>query len=221
MKKLLLIALGAFLLIGCRSSQPKEEVKDDSKEEEKKEDVNMETNPVATIVFKDLGEMKFELMVNEAPQSVFNFTELANSGFYDGLTMHRVIKDFVAQGGDPQGTGTGGPGHSIKGEFKGNGVDNKTGHSLGAIAFARSQHPDSAGSQFYIVLSEFAQNQRDYMDNDYAAFGVLLEGQDVLEKINTDYATQDQSGVPLQDLIIESVTVDTKGQELPAPEKLK
>lgn len=215
MRKLMVSLLMALLLVGCSVN-----TKTDT-ETEKREGDNIMINPVATITFKDLGDMTFELQVNEAPQSVFNFTSLANSGFYDGLTMHRIIKDFVAQGGDPQGTGTGGPGYSIKGEFTGNRVENNTGHSLGALAFARSQVRDSAGSQFYIVLTSFDKRMRDYMDNDYAAFGLLLEGEDVLNTINNEYATTSQDGTPLKELIVEKVVVDTKGQDLPEPEKLK
>lgn len=207
MKKLIsFVLLASFVLIGCSN---------------KKEEEVVDKNPVATIEFENLGVMKFELMVDQAPQSVYNFIALANEGYYDGLSMHRIIKDFVAQGGDPQGTGIGGPGYSIKGEFISNNVENRTGHELGAIAFARSQNPDSAGSQFYIVLSEYDENTRKFMDNDYAAFGHLIEGQDILEKINSEYATTSQDGKPEKDLTIKTVTVDTFDKEYPAPDKIK
>ena len=187
-------------------------------QENKEENEIMYKNPIATIKFKDVGEMKFELKVMDAPQSVYNFTELANKGFYDGLLMHRIIRDFVAQGGDPLGTGTGGPGYSIKGEFTNNRVDNPTQHDKGAIAFARSMARDSAGSQFYIVTGNYDANNMARMNADYAAFGNLLEGEDVLDLINNEYASQD--GNPAKVLIVESITVDTLGQDLPSPDKI-
>lgn len=211
MKKIIYVLLiASLILVGCGQ-----------KAKEQEEDDGMYKNPIATIKFQGLGEMKFELQINEAPQSVFNFVELANEGYYDGLTMHRIIQNFVAQGGDPTGTGTGGPGYSIKGEFLGNDVENRTGHELGSIAFARSQMPDSAGSQFYIVLTEFDERMRSYMDTDYAAFGHMIEGQEVLEEINNNHATTADNGIPVKELIIESVSVDTLDQQLPSPEKLK
>ena len=178
----------------------------------------MYKNPIATIKLKDVGEMKYKLKVMDAPQSVYNFTELANKGFYDGLLMHRIIRDFVAQGGDPLGTGTGGPGYSIKGEFTNNRVENPTQHDKGAIAFARSMARDSAGSQFYIVTGNYDANNMARMNADYAAFGNLLEGEDVLDLINNEYASQD--GNPAKVLIVESITVDTLGQDLPSPDKI-
>lgn len=214
MKKVIsILLLASLVLIGCSGN--KENVKDETGN---KEEGSME-NPIATIVFKDLGEMTFELNVKEAPQSVYNFTELANGGYYDGLGMHRIVENFVAQGGDPDGTGAGGPGYSIKGEFFANDVENNTGHNLGSIAFARSQMADSAGSQFYIVLDEYDPMNRKRMDNDYAAFGTMLTGQDLLKVINEEYASG--GGAPKKELIIESIKVDTNGVDLPSPEKLK
>lgn len=195
-----------------------EQNEENNDQENKEENEIMYKNPIATIKFKDVGEMKFELKVMDAPQSVYNFTELANKGFYDGLLMHRIIRDFVAQGGDPLGTGTGGPGYSIKGEFTNNRVDNPTQHDKGAIAFARSMARDSAGSQFYIVTGNYDANNMARMNADYAAFGNLLEGEDVLDLINNEYASQD--GNPAKVLIVESITVDTLGQDLPSPDKI-
>lgn len=220
-KKLLLISIITLLMIGCTRV-----IEDKLKEDEiankeklnKEEKKDMYKNPVATIVFKDLGEMTFELKINDAPQSVLNFTELANKGYYDGLTMHRIIDSFVAQGGDPDGTGMGGPGYSIKGEFANNRVDNQTQHDLGAIAFARSMARDSAGSQFYIVTGEYDAGNMKRMNEDYAAFGNILSGVELISTINSDYATQ--GGNPQKDLIIESIKVDTLGQNLPGPDKL-
>lgn len=226
MNKLISLLLVVLLIVGCANKNENDDINKDNilKEEDKNEgDVNMNTdfkNPIATIKFKDLGEIKLELQVNEAPQSVFNFTELANSGYYDGLSMHRTAKDFVAQGGDPDGTGMGGPGYTIEGEFSNNGVNNKTNHSVGSIAFARSQHYDSAGSQFYLVLAEYPEANLNYMNSEYAAFGSLIEGLDVIETINNDYANPND-GAPIKPLSIESITVDTLGQDLPEANKLK
>lgn len=227
MKKYLVLLLGSILLLGCGimiddpyDNKPveNEQNEENNDQENKEENEIMYKNPIATIKFKDVGEMKFELKVMDAPQSVYNFTELANKGFYDGLLMHRIIRDFVAQGGDPLGTGTGGPGYSIKGEFTNNRVENPTQHDKGAIAFARSMARDSAGSQFYIVTGNYDANNMARMNADYAAFGNLLEGEDVLDLINNEYASQD--GNPAKVLIVESITVDTLGQDLPSPDKI-
>lgn len=221
MKKIISVMLLMTLIIsGCSKQEKKEETKKPAAPETKQEvketpeKTNYE-NPIATIEFEGLGIMTFELQINDAPQSVYNFTKLANDGYYNGLTMHRIVEDFVAQGGDPDGTGAGGPGYSIKGEFKSNGVANPTEHKLGAIAFARSQAPDSAGSQFYIVLSEYDAQNMARMNKDYAAFGYLLSGEDIIEQINEEYATKD--GNPKQQLIVKSVSVDTLGQDIPEP----
>lgn len=173
----------------------------------------VEENPVATIVVKDYGTMTFELYPNDAPQTVYNFIELANSGFYNGLTFHRLIEDFVIQGGDPDGTGTGGPGYTIEGEFPSNGVANPHQHEVGTLAMARSQDPNSAGSQFYIVTGEEGTS----LSEDYTAFGMITSGQEVLTALNTAPVNGE---TPTEPIIIESVTVDTKGVEYPSPEKL-
>lgn len=232
MKKVLLVLMLSLFIVGC-SKTDDSKVEDENpivdngmENDEEKEDINdkeenktMYENPIATIKFKDLGEMTFELKVNDAPQSVFNFTELANKGYYDGLVMHRMIDGFVAQGGDPQGTGMGGPGYSIKGEFSNNRVDNPTQHDLGAIAFARSMARDSAGSQFYIVTGNYDPMNMKRMNEDYAAFGNILSGVELIDVINSEYASAD--GTPQRELVVESITVDTKGQELPSPDKLQ
>jgi peptidyl-prolyl cis-trans isomerase B (cyclophilin B) len=172
----------------------------------------VEENPVATIVVKDYGTMTFELYPNDAPQTVYNFIELANSGFYNGLTFHRLVQDFVIQGGDPTGTGTGGPGYTIEGEFPSNGIANPHQHEVGTLAMARSQDPNSAGSQFYIVTGEEGTT----ISDDYTAFGMITSGQEVLTALNTAPV---EGQTPTEPIIIESVTVDTKGVEYPAPEK--
>ncbi len=168
----------------------------------------MAQNPVFTIVMSDGREMKGELYPEVAPQSVGNFTALANSGFYDGLTFHRVIPGFMIQGGDPKGIGMGGPGYCIKGEFAANGVDNPLKHTYGALSMARSMMPDSAGSQFFIMTSDSP-----HLDGQYAAFGKVLEGMDVAEDIVK--TQRDASDKPLVPQVMASVRVDTFGQVYP------
>ncbi len=171
-------------------------------------------NPIATIQIDGYEDMTFVLFPDKAPESVNNFIELANSGFYDGLTFHRIVTDFVLQGGDPEGTGIGGPGYSIKGEFKNNGVDNDLTHQKGAIAMARSQDNDSAGSQFYICFDDVKN-----LDGDYAVFGYMLSGEETLDAINKNISSS--SGEPKEELKIKSIKVDTKGKEYSSPNKLK
>ena len=173
----------------------------------------MAQNPVFTITMSDGREMKGELYPDIAPQSVGNFTALANSGFYDGLTFHRVIPGFMIQGGDPKGIGIGGPGYCIKGEFSRNGVNNPLKHTYGVLSMARSMMPDSAGSQFFIMTSDSP-----HLDGQYAAFGKLTDGFDVLDRIagvKTDYNDRPQT-----EQKIKKVTADTKGVDYPAPEKM-
>ena len=168
----------------------------------------MAQNPVFTIVMSDGREMKGELYPDVAPQSVGNFTALANSGFYDGLTFHRVIPGFMIQGGDPKGIGIGGPGYCIKGEFAANGFDNPLKHTYGVLSMARSMMPDSAGSQFFIMTSDSP-----HLDGQYAAFGKVLEGMDVAEDIVK--TQRDASDRPLVPQVMASVRVDTFGQVYP------
>ncbi len=180
--------------------------------------ISNENNPVATIVLehnKESYEFTFELFPEKAPQSVYNFISLANSGFYNNLTIHRLIPNFVMQGGDPDGNGSGGPGYTIKGEFPSNGVTTDLTHQVGAIAMARSQHNDSAGSQFYIVLNDGVQ----YLDDNYAVFGYMIDGYEQLEYFNAiPTATGD---VPQNPVTITSVEVDTKGIDYPEPDKIE
>jgi peptidyl-prolyl cis-trans isomerase B (cyclophilin B) len=168
----------------------------------------MAQNPVFTITMSDGRVMKGELYPEFAPQSVGNFTALANSGFYDGLIFHRVIPGFMIQGGDPKGIGIGGPGYCIKGEFASNGVTNPLKHTYGVLSMARSMMPDSAGSQFFIMTSDSP-----HLDGEYAAFGKVLEGMDVAEDIVK--AQRDASDKPLQPQVMASVRVDTFGQTYP------
>lgn len=161
-------------------------------------------NPVITIKF-NIGEMKFELF-RDVPNSTNNFISLANKGYYDNLTMHRVITGFVAQGGCPDGTGMGGPGYSIDGEFKSNGFNNEHSHNRGVIAWARSMARNSAGSQFYITLEKVP-----HLDGDYAVFGRAIDGLEVLDLFD-EYGTN--SGKPTKNIIIESVSVELFGEEV-------
>ena len=169
-------------------------------------------NPIATITMKDGGVMKLELYPDVAPNTVKNFISLANSGFYDGLTFHRIIAGFMIQGGDPDGVGTGGPGYSIKGEFTGNGFENNLAHKRGVISMARAQNPDSAGSQFFIMHVDYP-----YLDGQYAAFGKVIEGMDVVDRIAMTRTTYMDK--PVQDQRMVSVTADEQGVSYPEPEK--
>ena len=173
----------------------------------------MAQNPIVTITMENGDVMKAELYPEIAPQSVNNFISLINKNFYDGLIFHRVIRGFMIQGGCPDGTGMGGPGYTIKGEFAQNGFANDLKHTEGVLSMARAMHPDSAGSQFFIM-----HKTSPHLDGSYAAFGKLIEGMDVVNKIadeRTDYADR-----PMADQKIKSMTVDTFGVEYPEPEKM-
>ena len=169
-------------------------------------------NPVVTITMDNGDVIKAELYPEIAPNTVNNFISLVKKGFYDGLIFHRVINGFMIQGGCPDGTGMGGPGYSIKGEFAQNGVKNELRHTEGVLSMARAMHPDSAGSQFFIMHKDAP-----HLDGAYAAFGKVTEGMDVVNKIaeeRTDYSDR-----PLKTQKIKSMTVDTFGVEYPEPEK--
>ena len=174
----------------------------------------MAQNPVVTITMENGGVIKAELYPGIAPTTVNNFLSLAGKGFYDGLIFHRVIPGFMIQGGDPQGTGMGGPGYSIKGEFRRNGFkENTLRHTAGVLSMARAQKPDSAGSQFFIMHKDAP-----HLDGSYAAFGKVVEGMDVVDAIasvETDYSDR-----PMDDQRIASMTVDTFGVVYPEPEKI-
>ena len=173
----------------------------------------MAQNPVVTFTMENGDIMKAELYPEIAPVSVNNFISLINKNFYDGLIFHRVIRGFMIQGGDPEGTGMGGPGYSIKGEFASNGVKNDLKHTEGVLSMARSMMPDSAGSQFFIM-----HKTSPHLDGQYAAFGKVIEGMDVVNKIaGTATVYYDR---PLEEQRLKSVTVETFGVEYPEPEKL-
>ena len=173
----------------------------------------MAQNPIVTFTMADGGVIKAELYPEIAPVSVNNFISLIQKNFYDGLIFHRVIKGFMIQGGDPDGIGTGGPGYSIPGEFAINGFENNLKHTEGVLSMARSMHPDSAGSQFFIM-----HKKSPHLDGSYAAFGKVIEGMDVVNKIaecQTDYNDK-----PVENKIMKTVTVETFGVDYPEPEKV-
>ena len=170
-------------------------------------------NPIITIEMENGGKIVCELYPEIAPQSVNNFVSLANKGFYNGLIFHRVISGFMIQGGCPQGTGMGGPGYCIKGEFRMNGVKNDLSHKRGVLSMARAQSPNSAGSQFFIMHED-----GEFLDGQYAAFGKVLEGMDTVDAIAA--VATDRSDRPKTEQKIKSITVDTKGETYPEPEKL-
>lgn len=174
----------------------------------------MAQNPIVTITMENGGVIRAELYPEIAPVSVNNFISLIQKKFYDGLIFHRVIKGFMIQGGCPDGTGMGGPGYCIKGEFASNGVQNNLKHTEGVLSMARAMHPNSAGSQFFIM-----HKTSPHLDGSYAAFGKVIEGMDVVNQIasvRTDYSDR-----PLEKQVIRSMTVDTFGITYPEPEKLK
>ena len=171
-------------------------------------------NPVVTMLMEDGGKVEMELYPDVAPESVKNFIHLVQQGFYDGLIFHRVIDGFMIQGGDPTGTGMGGPGWSIVGEFRANGIANDLKHTDGVLSMARSMMPDSAGSQFFIMVADAP-----HLDGSYAAFGKVVSGLDVVHtigKLPTDYRDR-----PLEAPVIKSMTVDTFGICYDEPQKIR
>lgn len=196
---LLLLSMTILLVCGCQKTVP---------------------NPQATITMEDGAEMVITLYPKLAPNTVANFISLANSGFYDGLTFHRVVKDFIIQGGDPNGDGTGGPGYCIEGEFSANGFRKNTQlHTRGVISMARfgsDDNYDSAGSQFFIMVED-----KDYLDGNYAAFGKMLTGFDVLDEISKVKTTGANGETPKEPVVIKSIRVETYGQNYGEPKKIK
>ncbi len=173
----------------------------------------MAQNPIVTIEMEDGGVMKAELYPDVAPNTVNNFISLVQKGYYDGLIFHRVIPGFMIQGGCPDGTGMGGPGYSIKGEFTGNGFQNDLVHDRGVLSMARTMAPDSAGSQFFVMVEKAP-----HLDGQYAAFGKVIEGMEVADAIVN--AKRDWNDKPRQPQRMKKVTVDTFGVDYPEPEKV-
>ena len=174
----------------------------------------MSNYPIVTILMEDGKKMTAELYPDKAPNTVNNFISLANKGFYDGLTFHRVIPGFMIQGGDPEGTGSGGPGYEIKGEFASNGfAQNDLKHTTGVLSMARTNLPDSAGSQFFIMVADAG-----HLDGEYAAFGKVTEGAE--EAIAISRVQRNMwDDKPKKPVVIQSIRVDTQGVEYPEPEK--
>ena len=202
------------LFLAACGNQSEDEATDTSDEQTKVETEYPvpEENPIVTITMENDEEIMIELYPDIAPNTVANFVSLVEDGFYDGLIFHRVIPGFMIQGGDPEGTGTGGPGYSIPGEFSSNGFENDLVHERGVLSMARSSHPDSAGSQFFIMTENSP-----HLDGEYAAFGQVTEGMDAVDAIVTE--ERGEADKPLEDQTMKSVEVDTKGYDYPEPEK--
>lgn len=194
MKKIIIILVSILSLTGCGKKEYE--------------------NPIVTMNIKDYGTIKIELYPKYAPNTVANFVNLVEEGFYNGNTFHRLVPGFVLQGGDPEGNGTGGPGYSIKGEFKENGYTKNTlKHTTGIISMARSMSPDSAGSQFFIVLAD-SQMVSASLDNKYAGFGKVIEGLEIIKKIeDSEKVENEQTGKLKENITIESATVETFGKD--------
>ena len=215
MKKLLILTLMfTLLLAGCTAKEePVTTAATTATKNADAVDPSTVEKMNATITIEGMGDIKLELYPSKAPQTVANFAELARKNFYNGLIFHRVIEGFMIQGGDPTGTGTGGPGYAIKGEFAENGFENDIAHERGVISMARKNKPlDSAGSQFFIMHQD-AQ----HLDGLYAAFGRVTSGMDIVDKIAMSQTNA--SDKPVNDVVIEKITID--GPVLTSPEKLQ
>lgn len=215
---MLTIAATLFVLAAC-SNDTEEETNDEQVGESEPTiadnpnyPADVTENPIVTITMNNDEKIVLELEPKVAPNTVANFISLVEDGFYDGLIFHRVIPGFMIQGGDPEGNGTGGPGYAIAGEFASNGFDNAITHERGVISMARSQSPDSAGSQFFIMAETSP-----HLDGEYAAFGRVIEGLEVVDAIVS--VDRNGSDKPNEPQIMKTVTVDTKGYEYLAPVK--
>lgn len=213
---LITVLMSSLVLIGCGNAKSgNQDASSPSKTSENSDTGTSKSSkdlPIATITVEGYGVMEAELYPEIAPNTVNNFISLANKGFYNNLKFHRVIKGFMIQGGDPKGNGTGGPGYSIEGEFTSNGFANSLKHTTGVLSMARAQDPNSAGSQFFIMSGDAP-----HLDGEYAAFGKVFSGLDVLDKIqNVETGSAD---APKKDVIITSITVNTKGVEYKEPNK--
>lgn len=205
-----------LILIGC--TRPNENLESStlekiptSEETSLDDPVNIEELPVVTLTMENGEEIHIELYPSIAPNTVSNFISLAEEGFYNGLVFHRVIPGFMIQGGDPEGSGTGGPGYSIAGEFSANGFENELKHERGVVSMARSQSPNSAGSQFFIMVADSQQ-----LDSQYATFGKVVTGMETVDSIVS--VERDDRDKPLTDQTIKEVVVDTKGFDYPTPD---
>ena len=211
---LVILIMTSLVLVGCgisKSTTNKTEEKDTTSSSDNSSEANKYL-PLATITVEGYGVIVAELYPEIAPNTVNNFIYLSNKGFYNNLKFHRIIKDFMIQGGDPNGDGTGGPGYSIEGEFTSNGFANSLKHTKGVLSMARAQDPNSAGSQFFIMTNE-ASN----LDGNYAAFGKVISGLDIIEEIEN--VKTDSNDKPKEDIVIKSITIDTKGITYKEPNK--
>ncbi len=201
-----LMTLSLIMLVGCGGGSSEEAETADTSQPEAAELISADPIGIhhAEIEIKDYGTISVELDGDTAPITVQNFMDLANAGFYDGLTFHRIIDGFMIQGGDPNGDGTGGSGQDIVGEFEANGYANSIAHTKGVISMARAQDPDSASSQFFIMVEDSP-----YLDGMYAAFGHVTEGQDIVDKIAADAKPLDDNGTiaPEDQPVITSVKI--------------
>lgn len=210
---LLLCVIAAFIIFGCSQKNSAQESKKFKAVDEKT--LHDAANPIATITMENGDEIKVELYPKAAPNTVNNFIYLANKGFYNGLTFHRVIPKFMIQGGCPKGDGTGGPGYKIKGEFAENGFsENGLKHTRGVISMARSQENDSAGSQFFIMHGDAAS-----LDGKYAAFGKVIKGMDVVDEIVS--VDRDSKDKPKVAQVMKKITVETFNKKYSEPETIK
>ena len=207
-----------ILFIAACSSQSdsddekeKQKTADQATEEDNGQAAYEQDSPIVTITMEDGDQIQIELYPYIAPNTVDNFISLVEDEFYDGLIFHRVIPGFMIQGGDPDGNGTGSPGYAIKGEFSSNGFENDLNHHRGVISMARSADPDSAGSQFFIMVEDSP-----HLNGDYAAFGQVTDGMDVVDDIVSQET--DKNDKPLEDQRMEKVEVDTKGHKFSEPE---
>lgn len=224
-RKILLIIFSLFsifLLTGCNNDNKEihEELLNINYDIENNETTLEKydtTNPVVALYIKNYGSIVIELYKDKAPNTVNNFIELVKNGFYDNNTMHRLVPGFVLQGGDPTGTGIGGPGYTIKGEFSSNGYENDLKHDKYIVSMARSGEPDSAGSQFFIMLDKSSD-----LDGKYAAFGKVIDGFSILDKIvENEIVIDPESGKLLQNLTIKKALIDLKSHNLEEVEKIE
>lgn len=206
---LIILVLASLVLTACGQAPNQETpgAEGEVKEEDKQ-------YPIVTIVMDNDEEIKIELYPEVAPNTVTNFISLVQEGYYDGLIFHRVIPDFMIQGGDPTGTGGGGPGYSIKGEFTSNGFENNLKHETGVISMARTDVPDSAGSQFFIMVADVPS-----LDGKYAAFGKVISGMETVH--NIALVERGKNDLPVEEQKMKKVTVETFGVEYGTPEKIE
>lgn len=205
-----LLALVSIVLAGCGTSTDDKKTTGTEAEEQVDYAPDVKEKPVVTITMENGKKIVVELDPTAAPNTVANFISLVEDGFYDGLTFHRVIPGFMIQGGDPAGNGLGGPDYTIKGEFTSNGFENNLKHERGVISMARAEDPDSASSQFFIMVEEAS-----HLDEKYAAFGKVIEGMETVDAIVA--VERDASDKPLEDQKMKKVEVDTKGFDYPDP----